>query len=262
MTKENLFEINNLFDNSLRITHILGIRFTVEAVFKLMIDFEIFREDKTLKSLIIKHMSSSIIFAYTDLNDANVDEKYKALFEKVNISYMFNGYLHRHAEEILALNYNIKKCSFDSYRDEGTINMNNFREICARSFVCYETELYEIFENCLIPDKKWEKQLEEIQAYVLNDCQYYIHLESANYYELREKAGHPDAVDGIIFGFCKNTDKNIRDIILETVNEHLVLIATNNKEYYADCDEDFLRGEWRSSLIKFKMKLENFRRIH
>ena len=103
--------------------------------------------------------------------------------------------------------------------------------------------------------------MEEIQAYVLNDCKYYIHLESANYYELKEKSLDQNEADGIIFGFCKNTDKNIRDILLETVEEHIYLVDTKNKEYYEDCDEDFLQGDWRESLLKFKMKLECFRRV-
>ena len=260
MDKKELLKIDKLFDNSLKITHILGIRFTADAIFKLMVDFEVLREDKTLKNFMISFIKDSPVFAFTAYDGYDVHEKYKAIFDKVNIAYVFNGYL-RGIEHIYAINYCIKSCSFDSYIMERVISMNTFREICAKKYICYEYEFYDIFENCLNPNKKWEKQLEEIQAYVLNDCKYYIHLESANYYELKEKSLDQNEADGIIFGFCKNTDKNIRDILLETVEEHIYLVDTKNKEYYEDCDEDFLQGDWRESLLKFKMKLECFRRV-
>lgn len=260
MDKNDLLKIDKLFDNSLRITHILGIRLTAEAIFKLMVDFEIFREDKTLKNFMISFIKDSSIFAFTDFKDSDVQEKYKAIFNKVNIAYVFNGYL-RGIDHIYALNYCIKSCSFDSVLMERVISMNNFRENCVKKFICYDHEFYDIFENCLIPDKKWEKQLEEIQAYVLNDCKYYIKLESVGYYELMERSMDQVEADGIMFGFCKDTDKNVRDILLETVNEHIMLVNTENKEYFEDCDAEFLKGKWLSDLEILKMKLECFRRL-
>ena len=252
--------IDKLFDSSLNIRYIIGMRLSVDFIYKMMIDFESFREDKTLKTLISRYLKNTNIFTFTDLNDDSFEEKYQALFSKVNISYLFNGYL-REFDEIFLLTYEIKSGLFVNYNSEGIINPNNYIDIFQRSYVCCDTDFKNIFEKALLPELKWKNQLEEIQLYVLNNCNYYIHLDSDDYYELKEKSQNENHNNSVMFGFCKNIDKNVKDVLLDEVNEHIRLVNIHDKDYYYDCDEEYLQGEWLDKLNILKMKLEFFRSV-
>lgn len=60
----------------------------------------------------------------------------------------------------------------------------------------------------------------------------------------------------VVFLVDCDSSEELQEVLIKECNYHLKMIRTKDKEYFNDCDEEYLKGDWQK-LIKKILKILN-----
>ncbi|WP_152633158.1 hypothetical protein [Aliarcobacter butzleri] len=139
-----------------------------------------------------------------------------------------------------------KDSSIKRYKDEtGKI------QYVTKNKFCYETEHEAINKIKELTDKT-DKEIEVIEIRPilafekeLNENDLYISKEGDEY-EL-----YIGTVDkSIVFSVDCESSEELQEVLIKECKHHLEMIETKDKDYFDDCDAEYLKGDWKKLVQK------------
>lgn len=246
-------DFNSFFGTRVKLQCITVSDVSIVDVYKLCLEYKELFKMIPFKNYITSFLCNSNLLSfykeYKDIIDQdNPDEMLKIILMNQDIQEKLEAYLEGMKQT---------KVLFFNVREDGDINLSliankiepNFEKIS--SFYNCDLKMFKTILDQNNFDKNWKNKVKDANE-VLNDLYYSLIVETLDdqncclYYKKD---------NGVMFYIKVVNDKTVIETIMDEIEFHLRKIDSKNKDYYKDCDHDYLQGPWKDQLLQLRKDL-------